>query len=73
MSMIRYLYSDMFSTLSNFFEIKSVAEKLSSAKATYEEIQDANLEQRKKLTLIHQVMQIFLRYTEPGLLLRHLI
>jgi len=63
-SMIGYMYSDMFSTLSNFFEVKSMAEKTSAVKATYEEIQDANLEQRKKLTLIHQVMQIFLRYTE---------
>ena len=63
-SMIGYMYADMFSTLSNFFEVKSMAEKFASAKATYEEIQDANLEQRKKLTLIHQLMQIFLRYTE---------
>ena len=65
-SMIGYMYSDMFSTLSNFFEVKSMAEKTSAVQATYEEIQDANLEQRKKLTLIHQVMQAPHFAADPG-------
>ena len=63
-SMIGYLYSYMFSSLSNFFEIKFIAEQFASTTAAYEEIQNASLEQRKKLTLTHQVVSIFLRVTE---------
>ncbi|CAL1154489.1 unnamed protein product [Cladocopium goreaui] len=75
-SMIGYLYSYMllgrlqdlgnmrFSSLSNFFETKFIPEQFAATTSAYEEIQSASLEQRKKLTLIHQVVSIFLRVTE---------
>ncbi|CAK8992659.1 unnamed protein product [Durusdinium trenchii] len=63
-SMIGYLYSYMFTSLSNFFETKFIPELFASTTAAYETIQGASLEQRKRLLLIHQVVSIFLRVTE---------
>eukprot|EP00931_Biecheleriopsis_adriatica_P088438 TRINITY_DN62764_c0_g1_i1.p1 TRINITY_DN62764_c0_g1~~TRINITY_DN62764_c0_g1_i1.p1 ORF type:complete len:1087 (+),score=174.09 TRINITY_DN62764_c0_g1_i1:60-3320(+) len=63
-SMIGFLYFNMFSTLSRYFEIKSMPEQWASSQAAYEEVQMETLEERKKLNIVEQVMHIFLRYSE---------
>jgi len=63
-SLVGYTYFHAFSALSRYFEMKALPEEWGAATTAYAETQEVNLEERKKLAVLEEVLLLFLHYVE---------